>query len=77
MPRLCGIQLVQRLRMAGIDIPVILASGGLTADVLMATAHLGIAALLPKPFTPDELISAVQEIQPLPSGRMGIRRTPI
>lgn len=58
MPNLSGVGLIQKLRSARIELPVILASGALPAD----SDHVHVAAILPKPFPLDLLIKTVKEI---------------
>ena len=50
MPRLAGMELIERIRKAGMSLPVIMASGSLTEEDMRDHAHLQIAALLAKPF---------------------------
>lgn len=62
MPRLTGLELLDRLRQAGAEVPVILASGrGLEGieDRAERDPHL---IFLPKPFHLDGLLLAVQEL---------------
>jgi len=67
MPRLCGLDLVARMRAAGMTLPVIINSGCLDLREAAAYPHLGLAAVLHKShFT--ELIDAVRHILPLPPG---------
>jgi DNA-binding response OmpR family regulator len=64
MPELTGLQLVHRIRMAGFELPVILASGRATSD-LLTDDWLGLTAtILPKPFTLDELTRTVGGLLP-------------
>ena len=65
MPRLTGVELVARLRRAGMTLPVIIASGSIALPEGDDAEQLGLAAVLHKPFTPDELVSAVQRVVPL------------
>ena len=58
MPKLSGVELVKKLRAERMFLPVILASGSTPMD----TASLQLAASLRKPFLPDELVQAVQEV---------------
>ena len=57
MPCLKGADLIRKVRRAGIDVPIIMASS-------MATEFecLYCDALLPKPFTGDELIGSVRRV---------------
>lgn len=49
MDAMTGLQLVQTLRAARIDIPVMLVSGNLTEDVVRNAADLGVAKVCEKP----------------------------
>jgi DNA-binding response OmpR family regulator len=62
MPRLTGLELIRRMRQEHLGLPVILASG--TVDLLRADelARLECGATLAKPFTLDQLLSAVQGV---------------
>ena len=62
MPKLCGVDLVRRLRTARMGLPAILASGAFTADDLGEEPELGIVACLEKPFSAGELLGAVDEL---------------
>lgn len=67
MPRLTGLALVQRIRDAGIDLPVIFASGSMSVEGARRHSQLQGAAILPKPFTTAQFFSAVYRILPSPS----------
>ena len=58
MPRLSGLDLIQQLHIEHLDLPVILASGSVPAQ----TEQLRLAAILPKPFSADQLLQVVNEI---------------
>jgi DNA-binding response OmpR family regulator len=62
MPGLCGVKLVKKLRAAHMALPVILASGIMTPQELNRSPWLQISGALLKPFSPDELLLAVQEV---------------
>jgi DNA-binding response OmpR family regulator len=59
MPRLTGVELVKKLRSAHMALPVILATGRLPAHELAQNPSLQLAAVLPKPFSTDELLMTV------------------
>jgi len=59
MPRLAGIGLIQRMREAGMSVPVIVASGTLPAERVRDDPILRIAAVLPKPFSLQCLLDTV------------------
>ncbi len=50
MPRLSGLKLIERVRAAGLDLPVVIASGTLSIESATEHAQLGLAATLLKPF---------------------------
>jgi len=62
MPRLVGIELIERIREAGMGLPVIVASGSFPMEKLRDHPVLRIAAALPKPFRILELLSAVRQV---------------
>ncbi len=57
MPKLTGVELIKKLRHARLSLPVILASGAAPINI----ESLQLTAILPKPFTIDELKRTVQE----------------
>jgi two-component system OmpR family response regulator len=62
MPRLSGLDLVKKVFASGMSIEVIFASGSLSPRELQLSSPLPIAAALPKPFSPKELVQAVQRV---------------
>jgi DNA-binding response OmpR family regulator len=62
MPRLVGIQLIERIREAGMSLPIIIASGSFPMERLRDYAELQIAAALSKPFRVIELLNAVRNV---------------
>ena len=62
MPNLTGVQLVAKLRINEVRLPIILASG--SADFFSGEEYrwLDFSACLQKPFTPDELLQAVERV---------------
>ena len=62
MPRLTGVELVKKLRSARMDLPVILATGRLPVEELAQNPALQLAAMLPKPFSMDELLATVRVV---------------
>jgi two-component system OmpR family response regulator len=62
MPRLTGIELVRKLRSARMALPVILATGDLPTEELVQNPSLQLAALLPKPFSIEELLGTVTNV---------------
>lgn len=80
MPGLTGVELVKKLRSARMDLPVILATGRLPAEAMAQKPSLQLAAMLPKPFSIDELLETVRvvlcakdsapgQLEPLPDWR--------
>jgi DNA-binding response OmpR family regulator len=59
MPRLAGIQLIERIRDAGMSLPIIMVSGSLSEEDMRDHAQLRIAAVLAKPFDFWEFLNAV------------------
>jgi DNA-binding response OmpR family regulator len=62
MPKLTGIELVKKLRSARMALPVILATGKLPAKELSQDPSLQLAAILPKPFSFEELLETVKDV---------------
>ena len=60
MPRLAGIQLIERIRDAGMSLPIIIASGTFSAERVRDYPLGQIAAVLPKPFRALELLNTVR-----------------
>lgn len=58
LPGCSGTQLVERLRVDGMTAPVICMSGYPPSDL----PALSCAAFLPKPFTPNQLLSLVRQL---------------
>lgn len=64
MPRLTGLQLVKRLRGAGLVLPVILASGSSELREAWDDRHLALTAVLLKPFPFSDLIAIARRALP-------------
>lgn len=64
MPRLTGLELIARLRAAGINLPVILSCGSRRSGQIGDGRWLGLASVLYKPFTPVELVDAIRHSIP-------------
>src|ERR1035438_8912209 len=62
MPRLTGIQLIERIREAGMSLPVIIASGTFPVERVRNDPQHQIAAALPKPFRIPELLDTVRDV---------------
>lgn len=59
MPTLQGPELLAHLRRGGVDAPVLFISGYLEIDTVDRAMDVPDAAFLPKPFTSEELFTAV------------------
>jgi DNA-binding response OmpR family regulator len=62
MPKLTGVELVKKLRSARMALPVIMVTGKLPTGVLAQNPALQLAAILPKPFSCEELLGTVKEV---------------
>ena len=60
MPGLHGPELLGHLRRSGVDAPVLFISGYLEVDTVDRAMDVPDAAFLPKPFTAEELFTAVE-----------------
>jgi DNA-binding response OmpR family regulator len=60
MPKVTGIELVQKLRCAGMTLPVVLMSGDLPQELLDRNSSLQLTALV-KPFAMKELLEIVKK----------------
>jgi two-component system alkaline phosphatase synthesis response regulator PhoP len=60
MPKLSGVELVKKLRVAQMKLPVVLVSATLPTEELHQNPWLQLAATLLKPFTVDELLETVR-----------------
>jgi CheY-like chemotaxis protein len=66
MPRLTGLQLIERLRRAGMRLPVIIASGSMELGEAGDHPWLALSAILHKPFPSTDLIAAARRASPIP-----------
>jgi CheY-like chemotaxis protein len=62
MPRLTGIRLIERIRNAGMALPVMVASGTFSAESVRDYPQLQIAAVIPKPFRKLEFLDVVRNV---------------
>ena len=67
MPKVSGIELIRKICVARIDVPVILASGALRHDNFIREPWLRPAATLLKPYTIDDLVRTVNKVLRAPS----------
>jgi len=59
MPLMTGLQLVERLRSDGREIPVLLITGSPSPAIVSRAAELGVARVLEKPPSEDEVLAFV------------------
>jgi DNA-binding response OmpR family regulator len=62
MPKMSGIELIQKLHAAHMALPVIMASGTIPTEKLKRHPWLQIDATLLKPYTADELLATVGKV---------------
>jgi DNA-binding NtrC family response regulator len=62
MPRVTGVELIKMLRSVDMTLSVILASGTVPTEELIQNPWLRLDAMLPKPFTTDQLLRTVKKI---------------
>jgi len=62
MPKISGVELIRKLRSAQMTLPVVLVSGDIPTEELDRNPSLQLAATLPKPFSPDELLRTVKQV---------------
>ncbi len=68
LPRLSGIQILERMQEARIDKPFVMLTGRGTMESVIEASAYGVDAYLPKPFTPEQL---ARKILPLVGGSTG------
>lgn len=64
MPERDGLQLAQKVQAEGTPVPVIVMSGYPTSETILSSLTTGAFVFLPKPFTPEELLAALQVVVP-------------
>ena len=62
MPRLTGINLIERIRQAGMSLPVIVASSAFPVDRAWDYPQLQITAVIPKPFSRLKFLATVKSV---------------
>ena len=62
MPKVTGVELIQKLQLARMSVPVIMATGALPDEQFTRSGVQPPAKTLLKPFTFDELLAAVKEV---------------
>lgn len=61
LPGLSGIDLLQKLRAARPELPIVMITGYGTAENAAQALQAGVSGFLPKPFTETELLDAVRD----------------
>jgi two-component system response regulator FixJ len=62
MPRMNGLDLVDRLQREGVRVPIILISGRLDTNTTERAASFGITSVLEKPFAADRLVDLIRTV---------------
>jgi DNA-binding response OmpR family regulator len=62
MPGQDGFEMIKRARQIRADMPILMMTGFLTAETIAAGRRAGANNCIAKPFTPEELIQAVQKL---------------
>ena len=62
MPKMSGIELLKKLRVARMALPVIMATGTLPKEEFTRQPWLQPAAMLPKPYTAEEMLRTVKKV---------------
>ena len=75
MPRLTGIEMIEKLRSARIAIPVIMATGNLPVHEFARRPWLKPDATLQRPFTNDDLLETVRNVFGTDNGNDGCNET--
>jgi PAS domain S-box-containing protein len=65
MPGMNGLELIERVRTLRSDLPVVLSSGLITPDDRSWAKHLGVAAIVDKPCSVDDLLAVLPGIRDL------------
>ena len=62
MPRMNGLEVLKELRSQSVDLPVLMMSGYSEHEISQQSSRFGTCSFLQKPFSPDELISAISRL---------------
>lgn len=60
MPVVDGLELVARLRERGVDLPILMISGRVSADLRTRAERLGVRAVLEKPLSDAALVESIR-----------------
>ena len=77
MPKVTGVELIRKLREAGRNVPVIMATGTIPREELERDPSLKPAAIITKPFTKAELLRTVVEVLGTTYGVRGRTNPPV
>ena len=61
MPKLDGLEVLKRLRKAGVKTPVLMLTAYQSVELAKEAVRLGAVNYLPKPFERDQIIAAIRE----------------
>jgi DNA-binding NtrC family response regulator len=64
MPRMTGVEMIEKLRSARMTLPVIMATGHLPVNEFARKPWLKPNATLQRPFSNDDLLEAVKKVLP-------------
>ena len=64
MPGMDGLATVEALRAVGASVPVVLISGRRVEDLAADAESFGVRHVLPKPFTIDTVLAAIEDVLP-------------
>jgi PAS domain S-box-containing protein len=62
MPRMSGLEVLKELRSHSVDLPILMISGYSEQDVSQQASKFGTCAFIQKPFSPNELIAAINAL---------------
>ena len=62
IPKLTGVELVRKVRAARMALPVVMATGTLPKEEFIRQPWLQPAAMLPKPYTAEEMLRTVKKV---------------
>lgn len=62
MPEEDGLSLIRKIKDKDSSVPILVMSGYPTSETISTSLAAGAKAFLPKPFTPDELIQAIESL---------------